>query len=535
LNVHLVGAGQAGRLTREATNAGNAEIAAEVDALLRVFHARHVGLPPAVARTFSEAFVSRGPADFSNTLRLAIYRRLLDALGASEMLQRDPRQFDIVPRHLLIDLCLLPLSAIVVRDLGRTYLFSTDPAIGDVGSEDYHVYQQAFADKLLDLCTPPRKSHGGAIVLPTQIDLFWERSAHRLWSVVQQRRRTLSGDASSASGEIDGLVLRFICGLEPELRFDSEAARLRTEIAEEQNPLFSHPRQGGVVDIHATPRIDDIEDFLLTEFIVPKVLLADKLLNGMSMAKHRPPPFDERRSVLVLGATVSVEPLAPLALARAAWLEAVFRFAIVLFKHELLRSELRFGRWTEDGGYVDARVKVGDTPTLSAFDVFAATRLQMRQFFCEAGWLPGLVANQPRVPASFDAPDMAGDTDVRRLEHVLRRLAPEVGGASGDAETTDFRLALLVALSVFNEGPTIGAATRGSHRRDAMPLHVLDINCPRELLGGEVFLLDDGVAARRAVAIAGEPGRPADRMALSQVSASLSEQIFKFYWEGMDA
>ena len=277
MNVHLVGAGQAGRLTGEATIASSAQIAADVEALLRVFHARHIGLPPAVARKFSEAFASRGPADFSSALRLAIYRRLLDALGASETMQRDPRQFDVVPRHLLIDLCLLPLTAIVVRDLGRTYLFSADPTIGDVGSEDYDVYQQAFAARLLELCTPPRKSPGGAIVLPTQIDLFWERSAHRLWAVVQQRRRTPSGNAASAAGEIDGMVLRFICGLEPELRLDSEAARLRTEIAEEQNPLFSHPRQGGVVDIHATPRIDDIEDFLLTEFMVPKALLADKL------------------------------------------------------------------------------------------------------------------------------------------------------------------------------------------------------------------------------------------------------------------
>jgi hypothetical protein len=529
VKVELIGVRQADRLIASALPASDRQRDTDIRALIDVFHVRHAGLPPDVAADISRGIAERGRADVSNPLRLLVYRRLLTALGLPEEMLRDPRQFDQLPRHLLIEKCLIPLAALTAEEVGTTIIFTRDPYLAEYPEADYARYAAVFRKTIEALCAP---AEDGAA--PRPIDLFWERSAHVLWSELQDRRfgRVAAGHGLAAT-EVDGRVLRFVHGLSPDVLVAPDATRLHTEFAEEQNPLLSHPRQGGVVGIHVTSRLDDIEDFLVSEFMLPPAIVADKLLNGMSMAKHRPPPFDERRQVLVLGGVIDDETPPSLALAKTAWLDAVFRFAILLFKNDLIRSELRFGHWIEGAGVARAATTVGDYPHLGSLDPVIATRWQMRRFFCDTGWLPGLIAGLPNVPVENKAAGgLATDFRAERLMRLLDRIAPELAVRVAEDDAVDFSVALATIFTV--ENASKAPVRQQRHGNGELPLAMLTIDCPATLEPEAVFIIEASEGGRADVSMPPARGDHPDIAMLNQTSSLLTQQIFDFYWAGLN-
>lgn len=531
--VQFVGPRQARRLNDAALHDKDAARVRDALNLLRVFHDRHIGLPPQLANEFSAAFPPHGSPDAEAALRGAIYTRLLQAIGIDPKLVRDPRHFDILPRQIFVHDCLLPLTALAVEAIGRTVLFCEDDDLPEIEAHAYEAYLHAFREAIERLCKSAEANADA-----TSVDIFWERASAKLWAAVRKQRRSsqrLTGSQQIA--EPDGMVLRFIHGLKPEPRITADPRRIRPIMADEQNPQFTYPRQGGVVDIHSTRRPEDIDDFLISEFMWPPAILADRLLNGSNLAKHRPPPFDERRQILVVGVGVD-EPVMPsLAIARVAWLDALFRFSIMLHKSNLRRSQLRFGQWLPGAGVAQSSLSVADYPQLGKFDFKTVTRLQMRGFFRDAGWLPGFIATRPQHSLNSDSPSVASGDDerTRRFNLMMEKVAPELsafGAGTAEDDGIDLNLALVTVFTTADDrqGEFAWHSRLGN---PALPVHSLRIQCPQTLQPGSCFTLEAHPANSRVSSTISLSTTAVDKAALEQLSASLCERMFEFLWEDM--
>ncbi|WP_319496463.1 hypothetical protein [uncultured Cohaesibacter sp.] len=535
MNVTIVGREQADRWISAAVGEAILPVQGETRKVLRLFHDRHIGIPPDFARDLAQGFSVRYP-DFSNPVRLLVYRRLLDALDATRSMKQDPRQFDHIPRPQFYDICLLPLTAMVMEEMGETFLFSLERGLDEVDDEAYRAFARRFEAGFLAVCETDLTALGDQEHEkqrePQAWPLFWERVAHQLWGELQRARHGGGDFTERAFARVyyDDVLLRMVHGLAPKPSFVPEPGQDSFELTEEQNAHLAHPKQGGVVGIHTTARVEDIEDMLLSEMVLPPHLLADKLLNSSFFARHRPPPLDQKQQVLLLGASLDDGDDPVIALAKACWLDAIFRMAIVLAKNDLLQSEVRFGQWCRQMGVVTARMKVGDYRHLKVLDAASVSRLQMHRFFCDAGWLPGFLSLMPGLDSRQDGRMAASSFRQQKepgLGDLLGTLFPEASGP-GDDDLPDFAAALMVVI----RRARVGAApfiTSGPH--STPPTVTMVINCPAAIRGGERYILEDGQKAALSIAIPGGASDPVGPEALNKLAGELVGAMLQFFWD----
>ncbi|WP_316862912.1 hypothetical protein [uncultured Cohaesibacter sp.] len=531
MDVFLVGAQQSNELIAAAVGRADAAFQDEARRVLRMFHDRHIGISPRFALELAKGFSLHAP-DYSNPVRLALYRRLLDSLDGTDAMKQDPRQFDHIPRHMLYDLCLLPLAGLIVEEMAQTYLFSFDSELALVPELAFDSYADRFENLFFDASQSHGHRKAETEAAGDKWALFFERCAHQLWGEVQ---RTRQGGVASVTHMLsrvycDDVLLRMLYGLVPKPKFALDPGRRSFELTEEQNPLLSHPKQGGVVGIHTSSRLEDVEDMLVSEFLLPPQILADKLLNSSFFARHRPPPLNEQQQVMLMGTCLDDGDDAAVALVKASWLEAVFRMAIALFENDLLGSEIRFGQWREGAGLAASGIRVGDYKSLQNLNPFSATRFQMHRFFCDAGWLPGFLSVVPTLDADIEAKgnreEQSQHQDMQMLT-ILDALFPEANDPPQE-DKASFSAAMVVVIrkSRMESSPIAMAGINW-----LVPVHGCVIDCPDQLLGGGQFVVEDGHKSTSSLTIAGDEGKPASREALNQISAELIAKIMQFYWE----
>nr|WP_319514450.1 hypothetical protein [uncultured Cohaesibacter sp.] len=537
MQVHLVGAVQSEHFLHAGTGQADPALLAQTRAVIRLFHDRHIGVPPHFAGEVAQGFSAQYP-EVSNPVRLAVYRRLLDAMDATRSMKQDPRQFDHVSRALFYDVCLLPLGAMIMEEMEETYLFSLDSELEPVSEVDYQAFCARFSELFQTVCDPDMPQADGASGEDEAADkadkwhLFWERAAHQLWGELQRVRHGSGGLSGAAFSSVvyDDVLLRLIYGLDPRPKLKFDPGRDSFDLTDEQNAHLAHPKQGGVVGIHTSSRVEDIEDMLLSEMVLPPPLLADKLLNSSFFARHRPPPLDQKKQVVLIGASVDDAQDPVIALAKACWLDAVFRMGIVFYQSDLLQSEIRFGQWHGQMGLVSSRMRVGDYSHLQGLNPLTANRMQLHRFFCDAGWLPGFLSMMPGVEGHQTGDDARrqalGSKDLQ-LYDILDALLPEASDLDSDT-LPDFSAALMV---VIRRAHVANAPLLQGRRQAALETFNLTIGCPAQLRGGAIFQLEDGQKAPLSLSIPGDEGQPVGMDALNKLAADLVVAIFQFYWE----
>ena len=543
MQVHLVGAAQSEHFLHASTGQGDPALQAQIRAVIRLFHDRHIGVPPHFAGDVAQGFSAHYP-DVSNPVRLAVYRRLLDAMDATRSMKQDPRQFDHVSRALFYDVCLLPLCAMIMEEMDETYLFSLVSELEAVSEADYQAFCDQFSALFQAVCDPRTREHeaAGSRDVVDKWSLFWERAAHQLWGELQRVRHGGGGLSGAAFSSVvyDDVLLRLIYGLDPKPKLKFDPGRDSFDLTDEQNVHLAHPKQGGVVGIHTSSRVEDIEDMLLSEMVLPPPLLADKLLNSSFFARHRPPPLDQKKQVVLIGASVDDGSDPVIALVKACWLQAVFRMGIVFCKSDLLQSEIRFGQWHGQMGLVSSRMRVGDYKHLQGLDPLSVNRMQLHRFFCDAGWLPGFLSMMPGVEGHESGAGRAagaiagvgaqrttlGPKDLQLCD-ILDALLPEASDLDSDM-VPDFSAALMV---VIRRAHVANAPLLQGRRQAVLESFNLAIGCPAQLRGGEIFSLEDGQKAALSISVPGDEGQPIDIDALNKLAADLVVAIFQFYWE----
>nr|WP_321455707.1 hypothetical protein [uncultured Cohaesibacter sp.] len=529
MEVIVIGVEQADQFICEAFGQCSDELQGQARKVLRLFHDRHIGIPAQFALDVAKGFAARFP-EVSNHVRLAVYRRLLDALEATPTMKQDPRQFDHISRPLFFDICLLPMASMIIEELGATYLFSTEHDCEPISGNDYQDFVAQFEAMFLVVTDSEQSDSENGV--SDKWMLFWARAGHQLWGELQRVRH--GGEAVSAQvfsrAMFDDVLLRLISGLDPKPRLPMNPGEDSFSFTDEQNAHLAHPKQGGVVGIHTTSRLEDIEDMLLSEMVLPPPLLADKLLNASFFARHRPPPLDQKQQVMILGASTDDGDNPVIALAKACWLEAVFRMAIVLYKNDLKQSKIRFGQWRKQSGVVTSSINLGDYKHLQALDPVNVSRMQLHRFFCDAGWLPGFLSMMPSLgghKAASPSGVLFGHGKEVDLRAILESLFPEASGANSE-DVPDLSSVLVVVIRQARVGAGNLALTGA---RYALPTFCLTISCPDQLRGGERIYIEDDAMVSSSLPIPGEAGKPLSREALDSIASDLIARIFQFYWE----
>jgi len=159
------------------------------------------------------------------------------------------------------------------------------------------------------------------------------------------------------------------------------------------SPFISkeHSNEGGIDGVHRTSREADMGGILLSEFMQPKPLLFDRLLNTGFFVHRRPPPRDKPRHVL-LAALMPWEVKRHLSghLARASWIECMAQFAVLLQASHLTQSEFI---WLEGDQFFNVTESRGLLTDLHGdispkLDDMVNYR---KRFLFELGWLPSLL------------------------------------------------------------------------------------------------------------------------------------------------
>lgn len=224
---------------------------------------------------------------------------------------------------------------------------------------------------------------------------FWLSTAEALYAgivrrVGQEVDTTTHGRAVGLV-EIDLPFLTLLRRLEPD--FSRQPRRqLPTAVRTFRSKRFRSgfkPKEGGVSGVRVSRSSADYPDLLNCEYLNPRALLADKLVNGSFLVRSRPPYRSTSRHALIVGALLAPASNGERRLAKAAWLQAAFRTAVRLANSGLEDSELRWIECIEGTGVRYLRANLMSAPRFTD-DIWDLTTSQMMRFYRMSMWRPAL-------------------------------------------------------------------------------------------------------------------------------------------------
>ncbi|MBO0751719.1 MAG: hypothetical protein J2P53_06395 [Bradyrhizobiaceae bacterium] len=353
---------------------------------LMAVHGRHAGLTPrAAARILNDQtsllVPPRQPFGPWQDMRRNV-SQVLNAAG-----DQSARFWAEISPAFLYSRALVPVVHAVSQQVGRSCLFGTAATPGAPGAaEDYDDHQQrfdaAFADFLSD-----RQRMGAA---------FWDGLAFSLWSefLLRSGSRAETGRPDHPVPDADPGVIHWLRRLNPAFSRDRQQHRPRV-VHHRINPRQPRPRQGGVTGVRMSHTPDDFGDRLISEAVYPRILQLDRLLYSGYLVRHRPPPLDRRRDVLIVGLFPGSRLIAGYSFASAAWFDAALRAAILLRRAGLLRSDIAAATRAAADGAAVARLSIERLEWLDAADPWAVGVRERLAFLRTAGWLPGFIDRGP--------------------------------------------------------------------------------------------------------------------------------------------
>lgn len=345
--------------------AGEARLAS---AMLSSLHNQHVGITPRLAGSLARAVLSReAPTPWSDAL--AALRRQLDGAASGEaLLLRRSVSFA------LHDLA-APLIRAACDDLGEMILFAGDGLGADVQAAELDTYDAQLESTLRRLI-----NEGRAPLTP----LFWRERAHRLLS--------LSDHAPSPDITLsDAAILH---RLQAPLR--ERHLRPLTMTTPQAQGLRDQRRTAvGADGVTLTRREDDLHHMRLSEYIYPRPIRLDRVLNtGYTIVK--PPPQTVRQRDVLLLMLLPGD-------ASSAFLKTCLADVALLVSRTLRETLGSHLRLIEGDAFGRARTFAADVDALSPYLPVTIPPTRTRDFrllfLRSAGWLNRyLDASAPAYP-----------------------------------------------------------------------------------------------------------------------------------------
>lgn len=343
--------------------------------VLRIMHNRHIGITPQLAaelaRLIIDAYASRqGQSAWHDVLK-----RLQEETS-------DPQfSFGIILSTLpaySVNRLAMPIVEEACQRIGRCCLFCQDNIDNEVTREDYDRYSRELENEI-------RRTAAGK---SDYFQLFWVDRALALASYSRQagfREPAVSGLPETDPAAL-GLLLRLNPGLSHTMPLASQSRRLTDPLKHRE---ASRLKEGGFSGIQITRRPEDMEDILLSEFVNPRVVLADRLLNNGFLALRRQTRREQLRDVLIAGIMPDeLKPKLSADFIKACWFDFLRRFGNMLAQSGHKRSEFRWLEGNRLGQVRSCYFLLQDLPDWQGPLKNHHDSSFRKEFLISLGWLP---------------------------------------------------------------------------------------------------------------------------------------------------
>lgn len=340
--------------------------------ILRMLHNRHIGITPADAAQLAALVTEPAAAPHAETP----WRQVLDRL----MEEVDMKGFGMLPSaappYSVLRLA-MPIVETACRNIGMCFLFCDDND-GSVGEEDYRQYTRLLTTEIRRMAEDRSDS----------LATFWKERAFTLASY--SRRPDTWVRQGGGIPETDPAAAALLFRLTPQVPPISPRSRtpkpVKSPLKHRESPKH---REGGFSGIRMTRQPEDMEDILISEFLNPPLLLADRLVNSGYLALKRKPRQEKLKDVLV-AALVPRQVNEQLSgdFIKAAWFDFIARLGLLLGRHKLLQSQFR---WLEGDSLEQCRActfHLEDLPMPGLHRETEPSPAFRRGFLAALGWLP---------------------------------------------------------------------------------------------------------------------------------------------------
>lgn len=303
--------------------------------LLRFFHDRHLGITPRLAADLAQLLrpdSSSSPA--AGAWAPALGRMTAELPGGA-----------LVPgaaAFYWLSRVAVPLLARACETVGVTHLFSAAEWPLPAG------FAKLYTAYARDLLAEVAGTHHFS-------EAFWTDRALTL--------HQLSRSGGEGLAEVDETALAQLLRLKPDVPDLPRPPARRLRPSPSYRPR-RHRNEGGVDGIHRSRRLADLPGILKSEFVHPKEIRLERLLESGFFALRRPVREEKLRDVLI--AAVLPPPsggaVASHALVKAGWLDALLRITAWLQQGGWTRSEFR---WLEGDRFGRLRAHVRSLEELS--------------------------------------------------------------------------------------------------------------------------------------------------------------------------
>ncbi len=357
-----------------------------VHTILNTFHNRHVGIPPTLAATAATVLLDpsqqrRAPQPWDAVIA-RIQHELAPGMEEPQARQRQigfGALFNANPTYSALRI-ILPVVLAACRRIGRCYLFCADEIADSITNDAYLQYTEALSSQIRQLAMRDDK----------EFQLFWQERAIVLSSLSRETER--AGSAFYSLPEMDPAALRLLQQLSPELANEQQAKKLPRLVTPLKRQRSQTRKEGGVDGIRVTRRMEDINNILMSEFMHPRLLLLDRLLNTGYLAIERPPERVKLRDVLIAALMpADVQPSLHVDFLKACWFDCMMQLSVLLRHHRLHHSEFR---WIEGDPFDQVRSTVFPLNQMPIFesDIDEAATAGYRDEFLRAlRWLPAFL------------------------------------------------------------------------------------------------------------------------------------------------
>ncbi|MCP4214606.1 MAG: hypothetical protein GY765_08110 [bacterium] len=319
-----------------------------------------------------------------------------------------------VPTYSVLRLA-MPIIEEACRRIGQCYLFCPDPepksgraeargkapsgkesprgttasAEGAVNFKEYKSYEMLLS-KEIERMAEERKEG---------MRIFWKERA--LTIAHYSRRADISERSRSGLPETDPIAAALMLRLRPKVAALKPLARTpkpATSPLKHRESLKK--KEGGFSGIRITRRAEDMEDILISEFLNPPILLADRLINSGYLALRRKPRHEKLRDLLLVALMPGeVQPRLNVDFIKACWFDFVTRLGLLLGRHKLLGSRFRWVEGDALGRNRGCTFNLDDLPLPEVPTGEHPTPAFRRGFLASLGWLPSFLDTRSKYGA----------------------------------------------------------------------------------------------------------------------------------------
>lgn len=349
----------------------------KANSILTTLHNRHTGITPQLAAELASSLLE----PYSSSRRSPLWEAVIDRLQGE--ISNSKHSVGIIlnalPFYTLIRL-VFPIIREACSRISRSCLFCQDEIEDTLTIAQYNSYADELHTQIKKIAQAPDPSFKS----------FWQDRAITLASF--SRRVFMWETIPPGTPETDLTAFRLVMELHPHVtQAKSITLPNRPMLQPLKHQIMSKSQEGGYSGIHVTRRQEYLGDILLSEFINPPLVLAERLTNDGFLALNRQPKRENLRDVFLAALMPAhIQPSLSHHFIKTLWLDFLSRISILLIQAKRMRSEFR---WIEGDTFLRARscrfLLQNLPPSLIELpQKHTSYPLYRKEFLTAIGWLP---------------------------------------------------------------------------------------------------------------------------------------------------